>query len=387
MAHESFEDEQVAALLNRDFVSVKVDREERPDIDAVYMAVCQAFTGTGGWPLTVLMDCDQKPFWAGMYLPKTSRYGMGGLTDLLEQVARQWQSPDREKMRQAGESIAAFFRDREAQKPHIEQPDKSLLADAAEAFKASYDARWGGFGDMPKFPAAHNLLFLMRYGQLEKDASLFEMVCHTLERMYRGGMYDHIGGGFARYSTDEKWLVPHFEKTLYDNALLALAYLEAYRIGKRPLFRRIVTQTLDYVLRELTDEKGGFYCGQDADSGGVEGKFYVFTPEEIVQALGKEAGALFCAYFEITDTGNFEGKSIPVRMHAADIDSVDLQIKRMVDKIYAYRRARFPLHTDDKVLLPWNGLMIGALARASFMLDEPAYLEAAVKAPGSSTKT
>jgi uncharacterized protein YyaL (SSP411 family) len=236
MAHESFEDEQVAALLNRDFVCVKVDREERPDIDAVYMAVCQAFTGTGGWPLTVLMDCDQKPFWAGMYLPKTSRYGMGGLTDLLGQVARQWKSPDREKMRQAGESIAAFFKDREAQRPDIEQPDKKLLAAAVESFKASYDARWGGFGDMPKFPAAHNLLFLMRYSLLEKDTAVFDMVGHTLERMYRGGMYDHIGGGFARYSTDEKWLVPHFEKTLYDNALLALAYLEAYRIGKRPCF-------------------------------------------------------------------------------------------------------------------------------------------------------
>lgn len=380
MAHESFENEQVAQILNRDFVSIKVDREERPDIDAVYMSVCQAFNGTGGWPLTILMDGEQKPFWAGTYLPMSSRYGMGGLIELLTQVARGWKSSDRQKMREAGESIASFLKKQETAKPDLIRPDKELLRAGVEAFRANYDARWGGFSDMPKFPAAHNLLFLMRYGLLEKDAHALEMSDHTLEQMYRGGLFDHVGGGFSRYSTDEEWLVPHFEKTLYDNALLALAYLEAYRINKRPLFMGIVRRILDFVLRELTDPNGGFYCGQDADSDGVEGKYYVFTPEEIIREIGEADGRLFCAHYNITKSGNFEGKSIPSLIYCSDIDAKNTAIEQITEKIYAYRRTRTRLHTDDKVLLSWNALMITAFARAAFLLDEPGYLAAAQKA-------
>lgn len=379
MAHESFEDLQAAEALNSNFICIKVDREERPDVDAVYMSVCQALTGSGGWPLTILMTPEQKPFWAGTYLPKRGQYGRIGLMELLGAVAQQWKS-NRKRMLEAGEKITDFLKEQEQALPSPSEPSRELLRSAVSFFRDSYDSRWGGFGIAPKFPAAHNLLFLLRYSLLAGDPSGQEMAEHTLLQMYRGGIFDHIGGGFSRYSTDEKWLVPHFEKMLYDNALLALAYLEAYRLTRRPIYRTVTERTLGYVLRELTDEQGGFYCGQDADSDGVEGKYYVFTPQEIRQTLGNPDGDLFCHRFGITEQGNFEGKNIPSLLCDPDFEKDAPEVEALCRKVYAYRLARTRLKKDDKILTSWNALMIAALAAAGSLLDEPAFLLAAEKA-------
>lgn len=378
MAHESFEDAAVAAVLNRDFVCIKVDREERPDIDAVYMKVCQALTGSGGWPLTVFLTPEQKPFWAGTYLPKTGRYGRMGLLELLDAVKRQWNG-DRTRLLEAGDEIAELLRQAPSGVTSAE-PGRELLRQAAALFRQSFDRRWGGFGAAPKFPAAHNLLFLLRYAAPEQVPEARGMAEHTLVQMYRGGLFDHVGGGFSRYSTDEKWLVPHFEKMLYDNALLACAYTEAYVQTNSPLYRHIICRTLDYVLRELTDKRGGFYCGQDADSDGVEGRYYVFTPAEVRQALGEADGTALCAWFGITDGGNFEGKSIPNLLGNARFDTPNPHMDELCERLYAYRLSRVRLHRDDKVLTAWNALMITALVRAAQALDHPAYLAAAQRA-------
>ncbi|KAF5041274.1 hypothetical protein DSECCO2_524730 [anaerobic digester metagenome] len=378
MAHESFENAEVATALNRDFVCVKVDREERPDVDAVYMAVCQALTGSGGWPLTVMLTPEQKPFWAGTYLPPHSLYGQIGLLDLLAAVARQWHT-NREALLTSGEQVVSLLQAQE-QDTQSGSPDKALLSRAFGLFRRGYDARWGGFGTAPKFPAAHNLLFLLRYSALEKQADAQRMALHTLEQMYRGGLFDHLGGGFSRYSTDGKWLVPHFEKMLYDNALLVGAYLEAYLITGKALYKTVVTRTLDYVLRELTDAQGGFYCGQDADSDGVEGKYYVFTREEIAHVLGDVDGKRFCDWFGVTAAGNFEGKNILNLLENHRFEESDEQIERLCQKLYDYRLSRTRLHKDDKVLTAWNGLMIAALARAGWLLNDARYLAAAKKA-------
>lgn len=379
MAHESFEDAEVAGILNRDFICIKVDREERPDVDAVYMAVCQALTGAGGWPLTVMLTPAQKPFWAGTYLPKSSRYGMPGLLELLAAVTRQWHT-GREALLKSSDQIVSLLQTPEQDVPLGNPPNQSLLSRALSQFKRGYDARWGGFGPAPKFPAAHNLLFLMRYAAREGQDDAREMALHTLDQMYCGGLFDHLGGGFSRYSTDEKWLVPHFEKMLYDNALLACSYLEAYHMTGKPLYKTVVTRTLNYVLRELTDPQGGFYCGQDADSDGVEGKYYVFTPEEIVTILGKLDGETFCDWFGVTAQGNFEGKNIPSLIKNPRFEESGSQIDHLCQKLYDYRLSRVHLHKDDKVLTAWNGLMIAALARAGWLLGESRYLEAAKKA-------
>ena len=377
MAHESFEDPEVAEVLNRDFVSVKVDREERPDVDAVYMAVCQSLNGTGGWPLTILMTPEQKPFWAGTYLPKTAQYGWIGLLELLPAVARQWKE-DRASLLSSGEEIAAQLGAREMPKPS--EPEKELLHMAADFFRQTYDPLWGGFGPAPKFPAAHNLLFLLRYSALERDEGAREMAEHTLIQMYRGGIFDHLGGGFSRYSTDSRWLVPHFEKMLYDNALLTQAYLEAYHMTRRPLYRTVAERTLRYLLRELRDPLGGFLCGQDADSDGAEGKFYVFTPDEIRQVLGGKDADRFCARFAVTEQGNFDGKSIPNRIDDPEYETPDPALDALCETLRTYRSTRATLHRDDKVLTSWTSLAIAALARAGRLLDEPDFLQAAVQA-------
>ena len=369
MAHESFEDSAVAAALSRDFLSIKVDREERPDLDAVYMAACVAMNGSGGWPLTVLLTPDQRPFWAGTYLPKEQ------LLSLLSQAARLWRE-DRAGLLAAGETLTAHLQ-REDSTRHA-APGRELAEEAVSLFSSSFDPRWGGFGRAPKFPTAHNLLFLLRYARLAGDNEAQKMAEKTLEGMYRGGLFDHVGGGFSRYSTDERWLVPHFEKMLYDNALLALAFTEAYQQTRRPVYAQTVRRTMDYVLAELTDPQGGFYCGQDADSDGVEGKYYVFTPEELHVVLGKEDAQAFCRRFGVTANGNFEGKSIPNL-----IDSPDWELEppeHLLSKVYAYRKGRTRLHRDDKVLTAWNGLMIAAMARAGLVLEEPRYLDAAARA-------
>lgn len=379
MAHESFADAEVAAVLNQNYICIKVDREERPDIDTVYMHVCQALTGSGGWPLTIIMTPQQKPFWAGTYLPKTGAYGRLGLMELLAAAGQQWDT-QREKVISAGDEITSFVN---MQKPTADisaEPDKSLLHRAFNEFERTHDAQWGGFGEAPKFPTAHNLLLLLRYSLLENNMAARHMAEHTLTQMFRGGIFDHLGGGFSRYSTDEKWLVPHFEKMLYDNALLSLAYFEAYHITHRPLYRMVAERTLDYVLRELTDEDGGFYCGQDADSDGIEGKYYVFTKQEILQVLGEQDGAIFSDWFGVTDHGNVEGKNILNLLDNPRYEEANFSIRTCMDKLYSYRRTRTHLHKDDKVLTSWNALMIAALAKASWLLDKPVYLRAAKKA-------
>lgn len=368
MAHESFEDETVAQAINAAFLPVKVDREERPDVDAVYMAACLAMNGSGGWPLTVLLTPEQKPFWAGTYLPKEQ------LLQLIEEAARLWRE-DRAGVLSAGEALTAHLR--QETRTRSGTPSRELVQRAAGQFAQSFDRQWGGFGPAPKFPTPHNLIFLLRYALLTGDGHAREMALETLDAMYRGGLFDHVGGGFSRYSTDGRWLVPHFEKMLYDNALLALAYTEAFQHTRRPLYEQIACRTLDYVLRELSGPQGSFCCGQDADSDGVEGKYYTLTPDELAQALGKEDADRFCQWYGITASGNFEGKSIPNLLGQTQFDQEPEGITGLRERVYAYRLGRTALHRDDKVLTAWNGLALAALARTGLVLNEPRYLDAA----------
>lgn len=374
MAHESFEDQDVARILNRSFISIKVDREERPDIDAVYMTVCQAFTGSGGWPLTILMTPEKKPFFAGTYLPKKERYGAMGLMQLLQFVEKNWKS-NRARLIEESERITEFLeKSQEVQDGQVGQPPEMLIKKAVRHLQNTFDPRWGGFGPMPKFPTPHNLLFLLA----QEDDTCMEMAEKTLVQMYRGGIFDHIGGGFCRYSTDEKWLVPHFEKMLYDNALLLMAYSEGYMRTGKALYRNIADKTAEYVTGELAHEAGGFFCSQDADSEGQEGKYYVFTPGEILKVLGEEEGNQFCKTYDITFQGNFEGKSIPNLLGNQEYEAE--AAKPSLEALCQYRKHRTVLHRDEKVLTSWNGLMIAALARAATQLQRPDYLTAALRA-------
>ena len=374
MAHESFEDPEVADLLNREFISIKVDREERPDVDAVYMSVCQAMTGSGGWPLTIFMTPEQKPFFAGTYFPKHGGYGRFGLMELLERVADLWKN-NREELLQAGNQITAAIN--RPQESNDQEPDRNLVEKAYTQLARRFDHKWGGFGAAPKFPTPHNLLFLMRYADAMQEPNAMKMAEITLEDMARGGIQDHIGGGFSRYSTDEMWLVPHFEKMLYDNALLLIAYVKVYQHTKWECFADTARRTADYILRELSSVEGGCYCGQDADSDGVEGKYYVFTPEEVKSVLGAEDGADFCRLYDISNSGNFEGKSIPNRIYSLE-NGWDMNDSRL-EKLYDYRLNRTKLHKDDKILLSWNAWILLALAKAGQVLEEPSYLDAAIR--------
>ena len=374
MAHESFEDTEVAELLNREFVCIKVDREERPDVDAVYMEACQMMTGSGGWPLTVLMTPEQKPFFAGTYFPKNDRFGRPGLIQLLERASELWKT-ERDSLLETGDKIAAVVA--EVPPAPSSEPDRELLRQAYQTYTRQFDETWGGFGAAPKFPVPHNLMFLLQYSFMEHTPEARQMVERTLSAMAEGGICDQIGGGFSRYSTDPKWLAPHFEKMLYDNALLALAYLDAYQATGRDFYAEVARRTLDYMLRELQDPRGGFYSGQDADSEGIEGKYYLWTREEILQVLGREVGERFCSRYDITEDGNFEGKNIPNRIVSKEepFSAEDPSLKRLYD----YRRSRTSLHRDDKILLAWNGWAMAALARAGRVLREDRYLDAALR--------
>lgn len=374
MARESFEDGKVAELLNRHFVSVKVDREERPDVDAVYMEVCTALNGSGGWPLTVIMTPEQRPFYAGTYLPRESRGGQVGLIPLLTAVAEKW-ALDRASLLKAGAEIRDFI-SRELPAGNAE-PGEAFLRRAVEQLYSSYDGEYGGFGSAPKFPSAHNLIFLLRYSHLSGDKRARAAAEQSLKQMYRGGIYDHIGGGFARYSTDREWLAPHFEKTLYDNALLALAYTEAWQDGHLALYRQAAEGTLDYCLRELSSPEGGFYSGQDADSEGVEGAYYLFTPEEVKNVLGEDGGRHFCECYDITDEGNFNGKSIPNLLLNNRWLLLPEGYGEYREKLREYRRRRLPLRRDEKQLTAWNGLMLMALSRAARAFNSGRYMAAA----------
>lgn len=379
MAHESFEDQETAEFLNRYYIAIKVDREERPDIDSVYMSVCQALTGSGGWPLTIMMTPEQKPFFAGTYLPKYSRWGSAGLLDVLSSIRNLWEN-ERNKLLEAGDEITGYLnREGASLKKPDREPTRNLFIKATELLKRSFDDQWGGFGEAPKFPMPHNLLFLLRHYYFEKDENALRVVEKTLRQMYRGGIYDHIGGGFSRYSTDEKWLVPHFEKMLYDNALLLCAYSEAFAITGDGFYAGVSKGIVHYVLTVLTDEQGGFYCGQDADSEGVEGKFYTFQKEEIQQVLESD-GEEFIQWFGISEKGNFEGKNIPNLIENENYETSSPKLETMCRTLYDYRIKRTALHTDDKILTSWNGLMIAGLAKAYEVLGDEKCLYAAKKA-------
>jgi uncharacterized protein YyaL (SSP411 family) len=379
MSHESFEDEEVAELLNDAFVSIKVDKEERPDIDTVYMTICQATTGHGGWPLTILMTPDKKPFYAATYLPKEPSYSLIGLYDLLNQVKQQWQK-DPSAMQKTGDQLADIMKREFEASSDCAEVSKDLVNLAVTQFNQSFDHEFGGFGTEPKFPTPHNLMFLLRHAQLEADQRSLFMVESTLEHMYRGGIYDHIGYGFSRYSTDAKWLVPHFEKMLYDNAMLAITYTEAYQYTKKEFYRTVAEQIFEYIRREMTDPEGGFYSAQDADSEGVEGKYYVFTPDEINKLLDKEDCSFICNYFDIKNDGNFEGYSIPNLLTVNELKSDNEQVRRICNKLYTYRLDRYKLHKDDKILTSWNALMITAYATAAKVFKNTDYADVAKQA-------
>jgi len=377
MERESFEDEEVAELLNRDFVAIKVDREERPDIDHIYMEVCQGLTGSGGWPLTIIMTPEKKPFFAATYIPKSNRQGMKGLMAILPQISRLWRE-ERQSVEESGDKIDQWLRREEGSATGEVEPE--IFDQAFAYFKKAFDPQYGGFGSQPKFPTPHNLYFLLRYYKRSQNPQALEMAEKTLVGMYRGGIYDHIGCGFARYSTDRRWLAPHFEKMLYDNALLALAYLEAYQLTHKELYARVARGIFAYVLRDMTSPEGGFYSAEDADSAGEEGLFYLWTPQEIMAILGEQDGADFCRVYGITDKGNFEGRSIANLLESLPEED---EIKRLEDwqqRLFQERGKRVHPHKDDKILTAWNGMMIAALAFASRVLDEPIYLGAAEQA-------
>lgn len=380
MAHESFEDEEVARILNDHYISIKVDREERPDVDTIYMSICQAMTGQGGWPLTIIMTPDKEPFFAGTYFPKTSRYGRAGLMDILTHIHKKWEE-DRERVIKAGKDVVEAVLNAQKSRKSMGTPDPELLHIAFRQFEDDFDEQYGGFGQAPKFPTPHNLLFLLRYGVLQGEKDAIQMVKTTLDGMYRGGIFDHIGYGFARYSTDRKWLVPHFEKMLYDNALLAYVYLEAYQATKEEKYKEVALHIFEYILRTMTSEEGGFYSAEDADSEGVEGKFYVWYPEEILRVLGEEDGSRFCRMYDIRENGNFEhGASIP-NLIGKKITGEDQQFaEKCREKLFTAREQRVHPHKDDKILTAWNGLMIGALGKGAVVLQDASLKEAARKA-------
>ncbi|PYQ24265.1 MAG: hypothetical protein DMF81_06030, partial [Acidobacteria bacterium] len=391
MERESFENEAIAELMNRHFVCIKVDREERPDLDDVYMAATLAMNhGQGGWPMTVFLTPEQQPFFAGTYFPPEDRWGRPGFTTVLERIAEQWRS-DRPSAEAQGAQLVDYLRENTRSAPGGTVGEEALRA-AAEQLARAFDARWGGFGPAPKFPPSASLSLLLRCHRRFGDEPALGMVRQTLDGMARGGMYDQVGGGFARYSTDERWLVPHFEKMLYDNAQLARAYLEAYTATGDDSYRRIARETLDYVRREMTAPAGGFYSATDADSEGEEGKFFVWTPAEVRDALGpddEELARRFCAYYDITEKGNWEGKSIPNTPRSLDDVAREVgvppeELRRSLEsaraRLYEARSRRVPPGLDDKVLTAWNGLMISAFAEGARVLGEDRDLEDARRA-------
>jgi hypothetical protein len=384
---ESFENEAVAQLMNEYFVCIKVDREERPDLDTIYMNAVQMMTGHGGWPMTVFLTPDGVPFYGGTYFPPEDRYGMPGFPRILLAVADAYHNRRDEVSHSASEVLGELKRlsDFQAQE---EELNVEVLDRAASGLLRMLDPTHGGFGSKPKFPPAMSLTFLLRqYHRTGSDAALGAVEL-TLHKMALGGIYDQLGGGFHRYAVDERWLVPHFEKMLYDNALLARIYLDAFLVTGNDFYRRIATETLDYVRREMTDPQGGFYSTQDADSEGEEGKFFVWTPEEVAAVLGEEDALLFNRYFDVSELGNFEGHSI---LHIDDdllsvaklLRATPERLAEVVERgrrlLFAARERRIKPERDEKILTSWNGLMLRSFAEASRVLDRADYREVAVK--------
>ncbi len=382
MERESFEDEEVAEVLNKYFVSIKVDREERPDIDNIYMTFCQAITGHGGWPLNIFMSPDKKPFYAGTYFPKESGFGRQGLIDVAKKIGERW-IKNKEDIINSSEEMYDSIKNSIIKK-NSGSIDMQTIHKAFKELEYYFEEEYGGFGTKPKFPTPHKLLLLLRYWKATGEKNALNMVEETLKHMYKGGIFDHVGFGFSRYSTDKKWLVPHFEKMLYDNALLIIVYLEAYEVTKYTLYKDVAEKIITYILRDMTSLEGGFYSAEDADSEGVEGKFYVWTVEEIKQLLGKNAED-YCKYYNITERGNFEGKNIPNLIYE-DVEKIqeNEQLKNKLEDyrkiLFKHREKRVHPHKDDKILTSWNGLMIAAMGIAGRVLQNKEYIESAEKA-------
>lgn len=387
MAHEDFENEEIAEIMNENFVNIKVDREERPDLDDIYQKVCQMMTGSGGWPLSVFLTPDQKPFFAGTYFPPDSRYGTPGFASILRQLSDTYKNN-----RATIERQTKIIMDGLAQTTEFTLPptklEKTLLDEAAINLLQSSDNINGGFSTAPKFPNASNLSFLLRYYDLSKISRFRDFVLLTLDKMASGGIHDHVGGGFHRYSTDSKWFAPHFEKMLYDNALIPLVYIEAFQITGDKKYAGIASRTLDYILREMTRVNGGFYSTQDADSEGVEGKYYTWKKYEIMEALGND-GDIFCTHYGVTEGGNFEGSnilhvSVPAETLAKKLSKSSDEIERILsegrEKLLQIREKRVKPGKDEKILTSWNGLMISAFAKGYRVTGNNTYLEAARKA-------
>ena len=389
MERESFENEAIASLMNRHFVCIKVDREERPDLDEIYMQATVTLNhGQGGWPMTVFLTPDQEPFFAGTYFPPDDRWGRPGFPNLLKKIADAWEQDSAGLTNQARQLTERLKNELKAVSPV--SVSVSVLDEAVTQFRADFDERHGGFGSAPKFPPSAGLSLLLRCYRRTGESRTLQMVTRTLDAMAAGGVYDHIGGGFARYSTDERWLVPHFEKMLYDNALLARTYLEAYQVTQLASYRQVTTEMLEYILREMTDPAGGFYSATDADSEGVEGKFFVWTPTEIQAVLqNTEDTRRFCACYDITDQGNWEHRSIPNRLRPIEavvkelnltIDELYETIHRVRPLLYRARQERVPPGLDDKIITAWNGMMISAMAEAGRVLGINRYIDGAMRA-------
>jgi uncharacterized protein YyaL (SSP411 family) len=388
MAHESFEDTEVAKILNRHFIAIKVDREERPDLDNTYMAVCQMMTGSGGWPLNLVLTPEKKPFFAATYIPRTARMGLAGLTDILEKIAELWLT-DRARLLQTGQEVEQALLRLDQGAASGQPLSAAPLQKAFEQYRQTFDRQHAGFGQAPKFPTPHNLSLLLRIWQRTGEEQARAMALQTLQHLRLGGIFDQIGFGLHRYSVDARWLAPHFEKMLYDQALTVGACLDAWLATQDPFYAQTAREILAYVRRDLSHPDGGFYCGEDADSEGAEGTFYLWTPAQVAAVLGQELATVFCRSYDITEAGNFEGKSIPHLQE--DIEALAKRVGvdpgQLADllaegrrQLFAAREKRVRPHRDDKILAGWNGLLIAALARAGAALNEPELTAAAGRA-------
>ena len=379
MEEESFEDEEVAKLLNENFISIKVDREERPEIDHLYMTVCQAMTGRGGWPLTIIMTPNKDPFFAGTYFPKRGRRGRPGMMELLPSVSQAWEK-ERDDLVLSANQINKYLIDSN-KKELGDQLEESILVDTYSQFVNRYDDKHGGFGDKPKFPSPHNLIYLLRYHNMTGDKTSLLMAEKTLKNMRLGGIFDHIGFGFHRYSTDKEWLLPHFEKMLYDQAMLALAYTEAFQITNDSFYQKVVEEILFYVQRDMTDKRGGFYSAEDADSEGEEGLFYLWTAEELKEKLSSADAELIIETFNIELSGNYIdealGKKTLKNILYLNKPKANNKINQILNDLYTVREKRIHPLKDDKILTDWNGLMIAAFAKAGDVFNHNDYIKQA----------
>ncbi len=387
MEHESFENEEIAALMNENFVNIKVDREERPDLDEIYMNAVQMLTGHGGWPMTVFLTPEGKPFHGGTYFPPEDRHGLPGFPKILKAVAHAYKEKPQEIEKNVNQIITALNRisdSQESQRPF----SRDTVTQSAEQLSQAYDPEYGGLSRAPKFPNVGVFELFLRHYRSSKERRFLEMVSHSLTKMAEGGIYDHLGGGFHRYSVDAKWLVPHFEKMLYDNAQLVRLYAQIYSITQVPLFKRVVEESMDYLLREMLHPEGGFYSTQDADSEGEEGKFFIWSRDEIMQIVGEEIGEIFCRIYDVSEYGNFEGRNIlhptitleqSSKYFKREVKEIEEFVEKARTKLFQEREKRVKPFRDEKILTSWTGLMLSGLAEAIKLLAKPSYLEAAAK--------